>query len=268
MKTKVLPFLSLVIAISFHSCQKETFETKKYNSATEWQSNFNFSNIENQVESQYIDGIYDKQLPVGDKWTYGTIQPEGSQIELIDNNYIRCYTVPETGLTSKAQIVRKFAPYGILDGYDGITAFNPSDIVTVTMDMYLNGDYLIDKNIYFLDFEDSMNESLGIRFFIYNNSAIGVNIDKIKQNNNVFYTETTIPTNTWFTFKLELLISEQGNYKIWIENNLVFNLDEQSYDDKLNFYDAVMIGITGTIKDTPSEIWIDNFFLNVKRGNY
>lgn len=260
--------LLLLLAISFQSCKKETFETKKYNNATKWQSDFNFLDLENHVESQYVNGIYNKQLPVGEKWTYVTIQPEASQIELTDNNYIKCFTAPETGLTSKAQIVRKLAPYGILDGYDGITAFNPSDIVTVTMDMYLNGDYLNDAKVYFLDFEDSMNESAGIRFFIYNNSAIGVSIDKIKESNNVFYVETSIPTNTWFVFKLELLISEQGKYKIWIDNNLVFNVDEQSYDDKLNFYDAVMTGVTGTIKDAPSEIWIDNFSLNVKRGDY
>ncbi|MDD2636553.1 MAG: hypothetical protein PHW82_13760 [Bacteroidales bacterium] len=258
----------VLLLVSVQSCEKETFETKKYNSATEWQSDFNYLDIKNQVESQYVDGIYNKQLPVGEKWTYATIQPDASQIELIDNNYIRCYTAPENGLTSKAQVVRKFAPYGILDGYNGITAFNPTDVVTITMDMYLNGDYLTDGNVYFLDFEDSMSKSTGIRFFIYNNTAIGVNIDKIRNNNTVFYTETPIPTNTWFSFKLELLIGVQGNYKIWIDNNLVFNIDEQSYDEKLNFYDAVMTGITGTIKDAPSEVWIDNFYLQVNRGDY
>lgn len=258
----------IIILISLSACKKAEFETDKYNSATKWSCDFNFSNLEDNVESQYVNGSYDKQLPVGNKWTYGTIQPEGSDIKLINNDYITCYTDPEEGLTSKAQLVRKFPPYGLLENYDGVTAFNPTDVVTIRMDLFLNGDYLTDGKIYFLDFEDSMTESVGIRFFIYNNTAIGVSIDKIKPNDNVFYAETTIPTDQWFSFKLELLIGEQGSYKIWIDNVLVFDIEEQSYDNKLNFYDAVMTGITGTIKDNASEIWVDNFFLEVERGNY
>lgn len=259
---------TIILIVILQSCKTEGFETQKYNTATEWQSDFNYSNLEDNIDGQYVNGNYDRQLPVGNKWTYATIQPKGSEIELINKDYIRSYTIRAAGLTSKAQLVRKFPPYGILENYEGITAFNPKDKVNVTMDLYLNGDHITDSKMYFLDFEDSMTESAGIRFFIYNNTAIGVNIDKIKQNDNTFYAETEIPTNQWFEFKLELLIGEQGSYKIWIDNNLVFDIDEQSFDNKLNFYDAVMTGITGTIKDTPSEIWVDKFYLRIERGDY
>jgi hypothetical protein len=103
---------------------------------------------------------------------------------------------------------------------------------------------------------------------MHNNTAIGVNIDKIRSTNTTFYSETQIPTDEWFNFKLELLIGEQGNYKIWIKDNLVFEKQEQSFDNKLNFYDAVMVGITGSIKESPSELGLDNFKIEVLRGNY
>jgi len=264
-----MKFLFLFILVSFFiSCQKEVIEAPKYNLATEWSSNFNYSDILDSVQSRYIKGTYSKQLPVGNNWTYGTIQPDASKIELINNNYIRCYTYPEAGITSKAQIVRKFPPYGILANYNGVTAFNSGDKVTVTMKILLNGEYISDSKIYFLDFEDSMKDNAGIRFFIYNNTAIGVGIDKIKSSNNTFYSKTEIPKNQWFNFKLELLISEQGSYKIWIDNQLVFDKLEQSYDDELNGYDCVDVGISGSIKETPSEISIDDFNLKVERGNY
>ena len=265
---KVNPLLILILILVIQSCSKDEFETNKYNPATIWSSDFNFASLLENVESQYVDGSYNKQLPVGNKWTYGTIQPDGSSIDLINNNYIKCYTEPQTGLTSKAQIVRKFPPYGILENYEGVTAFNPTDVITVSLDLFLKSDYLTDGKVYFLDFEDSMTESAGIRFFIYNNTAIGVNIGKIKPNDNTFYAETEIPTDEWFAFKLELLIGEQGSYKIWIDDNLVFEKQEQSFDNDLNFYDAVMTGITGSIKESPSELWVDNFKIELVRGNY
>jgi hypothetical protein len=261
-------YLFTVPLFLLSACNKPEFETGKYNPATQWSFDFNITNLEDNVDGQYINGNYDKLLPVGNKWSYGTIQPEGSSITLINNDYLLCYTEPEDGLTSKAQLVRKFPPYGVLENYDGITAFNSSDKLSVSMDLFLNGDHITDGKVYFLDFEDSMTESAGIRFFIHNNTAIGVSINKIKPNNNVFFVETEIPTDQWFSFSLELLIGEQGSYKIWIEDELIFDVQEQSFDNKLNFYDAVMTGITGTIKEQPSEIRVDNFSLEVERGNY
>jgi hypothetical protein len=267
-KMKVIIACLIIPIIFILSCSKEEFENNKYNPATSWSSDFDYDDLLDYIESQRLDGDYDKLVPVGEKWTYGTIQPDNSLIELINNDYIKCYTESQIGLTSKAQLVRKFPPYGILKGYDGITAFNSTDVIIVTLDLYLKSGYLNDGKVYFLDFEDSMSGSAGIRFFIHNNTAIGVNIDKIKPDDNTFYAETTIPTDEWFSFKLELLVEEQGSYKIWINGSLVFQIQEQSFDDDLHFYDAVMTGITGSIKESPSELWIDNFNIEVIRGDY
>lgn len=266
MKTlRIIPLLILLIT----SCSKDEFYTSEYNPKTYWENSFGCSGAQSCIDSQTINDFYDRLLPVGNKWTYATIQPDGANLDISTDNYLKCYTPERTdNLTSKAQIVRKFPPYEILEGYEGITAFNATDIVTVSMKLNLNSEYLNDSKIYFLDFEDSMTQSAGIRFFIYNNTAIGVNIDKIKETDNTFYSETSIPIDEWFSFRLEMLISDQGYYKIWINGNLVFDINEQSFHNNLNFYDAVMVGITGTIKDTPSEIWVDDFSLNVERGNY
>jgi hypothetical protein len=148
----------LLWVITLQSCSKNEFENDKYNAATTWSSDFNYTKLSENIEGQYQDGSYDKLLPVGDKWTYGTLQPDGSQIDLIDNDYIKCYTLDKTGITSKAQLVRKFPPYGILDNYEGVTAFNPGDLLLVTMDLFINSNYLNDKKVYFLDFEDSMKK--------------------------------------------------------------------------------------------------------------
>jgi hypothetical protein len=107
-----------------------------------------------------------------------------------------------------------------------------------------------------------------VRFFLHGDQAIGVNIDKIRSQDTVFYAETTIPTDQWFRFELEMLVGEEGSYDLWIDGVNVLSLQEQSFRNDLYFYDAVMTGITGTIKDSPSEIWVDNFFLQVQRGDY
>ncbi len=111
---KNLTLLISIFVCTLSACKKEKFETTKYNPATEWASDFNYSDLKNFIESQYIEGIYDKQLPVGDKWTYATIQPDSSEIAHINNEFIRCHTLPESGITSKAQIARKFPPFEIL----------------------------------------------------------------------------------------------------------------------------------------------------------
>lgn len=63
-------------------------------------------------------------------------------------------------------------------------------------------------------------------------------------------------------------MGEQGRYKIWINDNVVFEIEEQSFHNDLNYFDSVMTGITGSVKDSPSELWVDNFKIEAQRGSF
>jgi hypothetical protein len=270
MRTTIL-LIGLMAALSSCVLPEDTFgfDLIRYNPQDTWANDFDYPAVDDVISSQKISGEYDKLLPVGNHWTYGTIQPEGSGIALVAQDYIVCSTPARSpGLTSKAQVARKLPPFGVLEGYEGLTAIHREDTVRAQMDLYLPSAGLTEGNVYFLDFEDSINGSLGVRFFLHGDQAIGVNIDKIRSQDTVFYAETTIPTDQWFRFELEMLVGEEGSYDLWIDGVNVLSLQEQSFRNDLYFYDAVMTGITGTIKDSPSEIWVDNFFLQVQRGDY
>jgi hypothetical protein len=114
---------------------------------------FDYPAVDDVISSQKISGEYDKLLPVGNHWTYGTIQPEGSGIALLAQDYIVCSTPARSpGLTSKAQVARKLPPFGVLEGYEGLTAIHREDTVRAQMDLYLPSAGLTEGNVYFPGF--------------------------------------------------------------------------------------------------------------------
>ena len=122
------------------------------------------------------------------------------------------------------------------------------------------------KGVWGLDLEDSTVNNAGIRFAVQNDMAIGINRDKLMDKNALIYTETKIPMNRWFTFNTEILIGEEGHYKMWIEGTKIMDRDGLSFINELNFYDSVMVGITGTRANKPSHIKVDDFSIIIERG--
>ena len=261
--------MTLLFLIITTSCNP--YDPSLSNEETEWSNSFECNSIENCIQNTHQKGEYKKYLPAGPNWTYSTTMPNGAELKLnhlnaSDNKYLSCYVPSKVNIiTRKAQIVRKFPPYGIMEGYDGLTAIHCGDKVTINVQLFINSANLYDGKVYFLDIEDSTKGNVGFRYFIYNNNVIGISLDKIKINKNVIYEKAVIPTNEWFSFKTEILISENGYYKIWINNKIVLDRDGLSFLNRLNFYDAVMTGITGTLINHEYSILVDDFLIKVER---
>jgi hypothetical protein len=211
-------------------------------------------------------------INIGNYWTYGTLKPSGATLDVIGNTenpskYLKCFVPPVAkSTTSKAQLARKFPPYGIDNSYNGITAIYSGDRVTISFKMFINNTYIPNGNVYFLDLEDSTSNNRGIRFLINKDDKIGVNRDKILSNNPILYAVTEIPIDEWFDFKTEIKIGENdGHYKIWINNAIVLDKYGVSFINNLNFYDSVMVGVTGTLLDSEFSISIDDFLFEVSR---
>jgi len=265
-KNITLIFISLIILFS---CA--LYDPSFFNEETKWSNSFECDSIESCIQNTRQNGAYKTCLPAGPNWTYGTIQPTGAELKLntfdaSDNKYLSCYVPSRVdSITSKAQVARKFPPYGIMEGYEGLTAIHCGDKVTINIQLFINSANLYDGKVYFLDIEDSTKGNVGFRYFIYNNNVIGISFDKIKKENNVIYEEARIPTDEWFSFKTEILINEKGYYKIWINNILVLDRTGLSFLNKLNFYDSVMTGITGTLINHEYSILVDDFIIEVER---
>jgi len=258
------------VAVSLVSCAG-VFDPN-HNPVTSWEHSFDCGTLEECVSKTYVPGPYTTAFPVGEAWTYGTLQPDGATLELTEageNTFLRGSVPPATGgTTSKAQVCRKFPPAGIDAEYTGMSAFFAGDVVTITMRIRINGAYATTGNVYFLDIEDSTTASAGIRFFMNGTSAIGVNRDKIMEENPVIYSLTTIPTDTWFDFRTEFAISESsGYYRIWIDGDKALDEPGLSFVPQLKFYDSVMVGITGTLLETHYELDVDDVRVEVDRAH-
>ena len=265
-------FLLATIIIYSISCAHRNPYEPNHNLINHWENSFDCENITDCIKKKSIRGIYDKAFPVDDFWTYATIQPEGANLEIIqgnDNKYLRCY-VPsaKNSLTSKAQICRKFSPAGIDNSYTGMTAFFEEDVLIISMKIFIEHENIYEGNVYFLDIEDSTTDSAGVRYIIRSNNMIGINRDKIMSKDPIIYTNTTIPTDKWFTFKTEIKISEEnGYYKIWIDDKKVLDQSGLSFIKELHMYDSVMAGITGTRINDDYQLFIDDFRIEVIRNS-
>jgi hypothetical protein len=194
-KYKSFMFLLLFIFLVFIYSSWDTFSPGPlvHNKETYWFNSFEYSQLEDAVNKTLVSN-YPNAFPVGEYWTYTTRKPKNATLDILNykmNKYLNCSVLSaQKGITSKAQVVRKFPPYGIDDSYQGITSIYPGDTVVISFQIFMND--RPNGNVYFLDLEDSTSRNRGIRFLIDEN-YIGVNIDKLSNKNPLLYVPTDIP---------------------------------------------------------------------------